>query len=147
MHLVEGTQNKEEIERKFILIIWQPHKINAVCFFCFVLFSPAISTAVKDSWKFAAVEICELIHQVRDSGMEDVNFLEGKINNLLASMHEQSEVIEKLNNELQMKKQVRCTIPRLESDIDCCDEWIRSWSLRLWLPPSSSASSFLWYDN
>lgn len=67
----------------------------------------AISTAVKDSWKFAAVEICDLLHQVRDSGIEDLHFMESKINNLLASMHEQSECIEKLNNDLQMQKQVR----------------------------------------
>ena len=68
----------------------------------------AISTAVKDSWKFAAVEICDLLHQVRDSGLEDIQFMEGKINNLLASMHEQSEVIDKQNDELQLQKQVRC---------------------------------------
>ena len=68
--------------------------------------SVAISTAVTDSWKFAAVEICNMLHQVRDSGSEELHELDGKIQQLVDTMNQQTQVIEQLNAEIQQQRQV-----------------------------------------
>lgn len=61
---------------------------------------------MKDSWKFAAVEIYNLINQVRENGLEDVHEMEAKMRGLLASMNQQNEVIDQLSKELKHQKQV-----------------------------------------
>ena len=68
--------------------------------------SSAIDTAVTDSWKFAAVEICNMLHQVRESGSDELQELDGKIQELVYSMNQQTQVIEQLNGELQQQQQV-----------------------------------------
>ena len=65
-----------------------------------------VSTKVKDSWKFAAVEIYNLINQVRENGLDDVHEMEAKMRGLLASMNQQNEVIDQLSMELKHQKQV-----------------------------------------
>ena len=65
-----------------------------------------VSAKVKDSWKFAAVEIYNLINQVRENGLEDVHEMETKMRGLLASMNQQNEVIDQLSKDLKHQKQV-----------------------------------------
>ena len=62
--------------------------------------------AVNDSWKFAAVEICNMLHKVRDSGSSDMHLLELKVQELLTSMNQQAEMIEELNQDLRKQKEV-----------------------------------------
>ena len=64
---------------------------------------------MKDSWKFAAVEIYNLINQVRENGLDDVHEMESKMRGLLASMNQQSEIIDKLGKDLQHQRQVICS--------------------------------------
>ena len=71
-----------------------------------VPFPADVSAKVKDSWKFAAVEIYNLINQVRENGLDDVHEMESKMRELLASMNQQSEIIDKLSNDLQHQRQV-----------------------------------------
>lgn len=61
---------------------------------------------MKDSWKFAAVEIYNLINQVRENGIDDVHEVESKMRELLASMNQQSDIIDKLSKDLQYQRQV-----------------------------------------
>ena len=69
-----------------------------------------VSAKVKDSWKFAAVEIYNLINQVRENGLDDVHEMESKMRELLASMNQQSEIIDKLSKDLQHQRQVIHTV-------------------------------------
>ena len=64
-----------------------------------------VNTKVKDSWKFAAVEIYSLINQVRENGLDDVHDMETKMRGLLASMKQQSDIVDQLTNELKHQKQ------------------------------------------
>ena len=64
-----------------------------------------VNTKVKDSWKFAAVEIYSLINQVRENGLDDVHDIETKMRGLLASMKQQSDIVDQLTNELKHQKQ------------------------------------------
>ena len=64
-----------------------------------------ITTKVKDSWKFAAVEIYSLINQVRENGLDDVHEMETKMRGLLATMKQQTDIIDQLNNDLKHQKQ------------------------------------------
>ena len=66
---------------------------------------------MKDSWKFAAVEIYNLINQVRENGIDDVHEVESKMRELLASMNQQSDIIDKLSKDLQYQRQVSHTAP------------------------------------
>ncbi len=68
--------------------------------------SPAVSSAVTESWKFAASEICNLLHNVRDSGMADIHTLEHKIQGLATSMNQQTSIIERLQGDVRQQKQV-----------------------------------------
>lgn len=61
---------------------------------------------MKDSWKFAAVEIYNLINQVRENGLDDVHEMETKMRGLLASMNQQNEVIDQLSKDLKQQRQV-----------------------------------------
>ena len=72
--------------------------------------SADVSAKVKDSWKFAAVEIYNLINQVRENGLDDVHEMESKMRELLASMNQQSEIIDKLSKDLQHQRQVIHTV-------------------------------------
>ena len=67
---------------------------------------------MKDSWKFAAVEIYNLINQVRENGIDDVHEMESKMRELLASMNQQSDIIDKLSKDLQYQRQVSHTAPQ-----------------------------------
>lgn len=44
--------------------------------------------------------------KVRDSGMADVLLLEQKVQDLVSSMNQQTEIIERLNSDLQQQKEV-----------------------------------------
>ena len=44
--------------------------------------------------------------KVRDSGMADVLLLEQKVQDLVSSMNQQAEIIERLNSDLQQQKEV-----------------------------------------
>ena len=78
-------------------------------FSSFPLFPVAVASVVTDSWKYAAAEICNLLHTVRDSGMADIQTLEQKIESLVTSMNEQTDIIENLQGELMQQKQVSVT--------------------------------------
>ena len=67
----------------------------------------AVGSVVNDSWKFAAVEICNMLHKVRDSGSADLHLLEHKMHELLGSMDAQSKTIQQLQSDLMQQKQVR----------------------------------------
>ena len=60
---------------------------------------------MKDSWKFAAVEIYSLINQVRENGLDDVHEMETKMRGLLATMKQQTDIVDQLNNDLKHQKQ------------------------------------------
>lgn len=75
-------------------------------YFTIITSTVDVSTKVKDSWKFAAVEIYSLINQVRENGLDDVHEMEAKMRALLSSMNQQSEIIDKLSSELKHQKQV-----------------------------------------
>ena len=44
--------------------------------------------------------------KVRDSGMADIHLLDQKIQDLVSSMNQQTEVIEQINGDLQQQKEV-----------------------------------------
>ena len=47
-----------------------------------------------------------MLHQVRESGSEELQELDVKIQELVYSMNQQTQVIEQLNAELQQQQQV-----------------------------------------
>lgn len=73
---------------------------------------------MKDSWKFAAVEIYNLINQVRENGLEDVHEMEAKMRGLLVSMTQQNEVIDQLSKDLKHQKQVMTYSVNYKSSIE-----------------------------
>jgi len=79
-----------------------------------------VSTAVTDSWKFAAVEICNMLHKVRDNGTADLQMLDQKIQELVYTMNQQTEMIEQLNGDLHQQKELlkfsELTTTKLSSD-------------------------------
>lgn len=44
--------------------------------------------------------------KVRDSGMADIHLLDQKIQDLVSSMNQQTEIIEQINSDLQQQKEV-----------------------------------------
>ena len=48
-----------------------------------------------------------LSHKVRDNGSADLHLLDQKIQELVYSMNQQTEMIEQLNGDLQQQKEVR----------------------------------------
>jgi len=56
--------------------------------------------------------------KVRDSGMADVLLLEQKVQDLVSSMNQQTEIIERLNSDLQQQKEVSSWMILLP--LKCC---------------------------
>ena len=48
-----------------------------------------------------------MLHTVRDHGMADVHEMEQKIQAMVASLTQQSEVVEQLSRELRQQREVR----------------------------------------
>lgn len=68
--------------------------------------STAAADVTNSNWKFVAVEICDMLHQVRDSGLEELQKMSDKIQELLSSMNQQTVIIDQLRAEADHQKQV-----------------------------------------
>lgn len=64
-----------------------------------------VSDMVKETWKYAAAEICDMLNRVKDHA-GDTKALETKINKMVASMNQQSDVINQLNKKIQELEEV-----------------------------------------
>ena len=68
------------------------------------------TAAVTASWKFAAGEIFHLLGHVRDTGVGEMQELERKIADMVGSLSQQAETVEKLRAELRQQKEVSVEI-------------------------------------
>ena len=64
-----------------------------------------VSDMVKETWKYAAAEICDMLNRVKDHA-GDTKALETQINKMVASMNQQSDVINQLNKRIKELEEV-----------------------------------------
>ncbi|KAL5475865.1 hypothetical protein EMCRGX_G025736 [Ephydatia muelleri] len=60
----------------------------------------SVSDMVKETWKYAAAEICDMLNRVKDHA-GDTKALETKINKMVTSMNQQSDTVNQLNKKIK----------------------------------------------
>eukprot|EP00731_Ephydatia_muelleri_P029991 Em0021g514a len=65
----------------------------------------SVSDMVKETWKYAAAEICDMLNRVKDHA-GDTKALETKINKMVTSMNQQSDTVNQLNKKIKELEEV-----------------------------------------
>lgn len=82
-----------------------------------IIIIPGVSDMVKETWKYAAAEICDMLNRVKDHA-GDTKALETKINKMVTSMNQQSDTVNQLNKKIkELEEVIIARVRGVQSDV------------------------------